>query len=787
MPQKTQSAKKVKKIVAKKEEKMKIPKTLRKRDGSIVPFDAERIAVAVAKAIKASGEQHAVNAPQLVKDSVLRDLGMILQSNKHYVPVVEEIQDLVERQLILHRFASAAKSYILYREKRAELRRGKRDVPEKIKELTEESKKYFRSPLSEYVFYTSYSRWVVEENRRETWVEAIDRYISFMRETTTDKLSEKEYAEVREYMLGMKALGSMRLLWGAGPAARKTNVTAYNCAFIAPRSWKDIAEIMYISMCGTGIGYSVERQNVEQLPMIHKQTGKKLATHVIADSKEGWCEALVAGMTAWEEGSDISFDYSQVRPAGARLVTMGGRSSGPEPLRELLDFTRERMLTRQNRRLSTLDVHDICCKIGMIVVAGGVRRSAMISLSDLDDIEMREAKNGAFYMHNAQRAMANNSAVYNEKPLVKDFLQEWNNLVISQSGERGIFNRGSLKKQLPVRRWKVFKDHADRSGLNPCGEIILRSKQFCNLSEVVARAEDTEEDLLEKVRIAAILGTYQSMLTNFQYLSKEWKENCEEERLLGISITGQWDCPAVRNSSTLRKMKEVAIETNRKYAARFGINPSTAITCTKPSGNGSQLFDSSSGLHPRHSKYYIRRVRIERHNPIFMMMKDLGVPYHPEVGFSEETATTFVLEFPVKAPKASTKFKDDLSALDLLAHWKMVKEDFTEHNPSATISVSEDEWLLVGNWVYENWEIVGGLSFLPRSDHVYRLAPYETITEERYLEMMKTFPQIDFSKLVLYEYEDKTQGAKELACVSGTCEIDYVPSDAQETTKNSAN
>jgi ribonucleoside-diphosphate reductase alpha chain len=342
-------------------------------------------------------------------------------------------------------------------------------------------------------------------------------------------------------------------------------------------------------MCGTGVGYSVERQNVEQLPMIQKQTGKKLPTHVIGDSKEGWCEALVAGMTAWEQGADIAFDYSEVRPAGARLVTMGGRSSGPEPLRELLDFTRERMLTRQNRRLSTLDVHDICCKIGMIVVAGGVRRSAMISLSDLDDIEMREAKNGAFYMHNAQRAMANNSAVYNEKPLVKDFLQEWSNLVTSGSGERGIFNRGSLKKQLPVRRWKVFKDYADRSGLNPCGEIILRSKQFCNLSEVVARAEDTEDTLLEKVRIAAILGTYQSMLTNFQYLSKEWQENCEEERLLGISITGQWDCPAVRNSSTLRKMKEVAIETNRKYAARFGINPSTAITCTKPSGNGSTL------------------------------------------------------------------------------------------------------------------------------------------------------------------------------------------------------
>jgi len=786
MPQKTSRRRKEANSSKTQTEKLKIPKTVRKRGGAIVPFDAERIEKAVAKAIKASGEQNAEHAPMLVKDAVLRDLGHILQHNKHYVPVVEEVQDLVERQLILHRYANAAKAYILYREKRSELRRGQKQVPEKVKELNEESKKYFRSPLSEFVFYTSYSRWIVEENRRETWVEAVDRYVSFMRETTGDKLTEKEYDEVREYILGMKALGSMRLLWGAGGAARKTNVTAYNCAFTAPQSWKDIAEIMYISMCGTGVGYSVEHQNVERMPIIQKQTGKKLPTHVIADSKEGWCDALVVGMTAWEEGNDIAFDYSQVRPAGARLVTMGGRSSGPEPLRELLDFTRERMLTRQNRRLSTLDVHDVCCKIGMIVVAGGVRRSAMISLSDLDDIEMREAKNGSFYMTNPQRAMSNNSAVYNEKPSVKDFLQEWNNLVISQSGERGIFNRGSLKKQLPVRRWKVFAPYADRSGLNPCGEIILRSKQFCNLSEVVARAEDTEDTLLEKVRVATILGTYQSMLTNFPYLSKEWKENCEEERLLGVSITGQWDCPAVRNRNTLRKMKEVAIETNRKYATRFGINSSTAITCTKPSGNGSQLFDSSSGMHPRHSKYYIRRVRIERHNPIFLMLKDLGVQYHPEVSFTEDSTTTFVVEFPVKAPKGSNKFRDDVSALELLAHWKMVKENYTEHNPSTTISVSENEWLIVGNWVYENWDIVGGLSFLPRSDHVYRLAPYEAITEERYNEMMKTFPEIDFSKLVLYEYEDRTQGAKELACVSGTCEIDYIPSDSQETSKTTS-
>jgi ribonucleoside-diphosphate reductase alpha chain len=357
-------------------------------------------------------------------------------------------------------------------------------------------------------------------------------------------------------------------------------------------------------------------------------------------------------------------------------------------------------------------------------------------------------------------------------------MDEWVNLVKAGTGERGIFNRGSLKHQLPARRWKLFEKDADTSGLNPCGEIILKSKQFCNLSEVVARAEDTEEDLLEKVRIATILGTYQASLTHFPYLSKEWKQHCEEEALLGVSITGQRDSKALGNPQTMRKMKEVAIETNRKYAARFGINASTCVTTTKPSGNGSQLFNSSSGLHARHAPYYIRRIRIERHNPIFLMLKDMGVPYHPEVGQTIETASTFVLEFPVKSPKGST-YKNDLTALNQLEYWKMLKENYTEHNPSATISVSEDEWIQVANWVYQNWEIIGGLSFLPRSDHAYRLAPYEEITAEKYEEMIKNFPNIDFSKIVLYEYEDQTTSSKELACSAGTCEIDHVASPAE--------
>ncbi|MAZ40775.1 ribonucleoside-triphosphate reductase [bacterium] len=759
---------------------------IRKRDGSIVEFDPKRIEVAVGKAMKASGE-NGEKSPKAVADAVMKDLSSIKKTNDFYIPTVEEVQDLVERQLILHRYAQAAKAYILYRDKRSELRKLRRPVPENVRNLVTESKKYFRSAMAEYAFYTFYSRWIDEEGRRESWIEAIDRYVDFMKENIGDKLTDEEYTEIREYMLSMSAMGSMRLLWGAGKAARKNNITAYNCAFVAPTEWKDFADIMYLSMSGSGVGYSVEHQNVERLPLIQRQTGEKLKTFVIDDSKEGWCDALVAGMTAWEHGQDIDFDYSKIRPEGARLNTMGGRASGPEPLRSLLNFTREKMFARQNRRLSTIDVHDIICKIGSVVVAGGVRRSALISVSDLDDIVMREAKNGQFWLNNPQRSMANNSAVYNEKPTVREFLDEWQNLVKAGSGERGIFNRGALKKQLPVRRWKVFAPFMGNSGLNPCGEIILRSRQFCNLSEVVARSEDTEEDLLEKVRVATILGTYQSTLTKFPYIKKEWKENCEAERLLGVSITGQWDCPAVQNPNTLRKMKEVAIETNRKYAQRFGINPSTAITCVKPSGNGSQLFDSASGLHPRHSKYYIRRVRIESHNPIFTMLKDIGVPYHPEVGYDKETATTFVLEFPMKAPETSTRFKDDVGAFEMLEYWKMLKESYTEHNPSATISIGEDEWLEVGQWVYKNWDIVGGLSFLPRSDHVYKLAPYESITKGEYEKRAAAFPDIDFSKLVLYEGEDQTQGAKELACSAGSCEVDIpAPTPKIETIKKAS-
>ncbi|MDO8590381.1 MAG: ATP cone domain-containing protein [bacterium] len=745
---------------------------IQKRDGTIVPFDEKRITRAIFRAMQSVKEGDEANAEKMmpkVLDALLalkREKGI-----KTFIPHVEIIQDIVENELIVSGFIQTAKAYILYRKERSLVRQKVGFVPEKVKELVQESKKYFRNPLAEFVYYRTYAKWIPEEGRRETWIETVDRYVDFMRDNLNGKLTEAEYTEIRETILKQEAMPSMRLLQFAGKATRRTNVCAYNCSFIAPRTFQDFAEIMYISMCGTGVGWSVESENIQALPQIQKQTGKKLPVYIIPDSKEGWADAFAFGLKTWFEGVDVAFDYSLVRPAGSRLKTMGGKSSGPEPLRSLIDFARERILRRQGRHLSNLDAHDIICKIGECVVAGGVRRSAMISLSDLDDEMIRDSKKGQFFISEGQRMLANNSAVYLSKPTTTDFLDEWIALAKSGSGERGIFNRGGLQGTLPKRRLDQWKGGIYPSwGTNPCGEIILQSKQFCNLSEVVARADDTEETLLQKIRVATIIGTYQSTLTYFPYLSKEWKKNCEKERLLGVSITGQWDCEKARDPKILEKMKMVAIETNKKYAKRFGIGESTCITCIKPSGTVSQTVDCASGMHPRYAPYYIRRIRISATDGLFKMLKDQGVPYYPEVGQTLLTATTFVLEFPVKAPENAI-CKNDIDAIAQLEHWKIVKKHYTEHNPSVTISVGDDEWLSVAYWVYENWDLVGGLSFLPRSNHVYKLSPYEAITKERYEEIKKRLGDLDFSKIFTYEKEDETEVKRELACVGGLCEV----------------
>ncbi len=752
------------------DKKTALVKSVQKRDGTLVPFDLEKVVSAIHKAMLVSNEGSLEEA-ELVATKVFADLVRISKKFLNFVPTVEGIQDSVEKELILGEYVKTAKEYILYRQERARLREIGVHVPEHVRKLAQESKNYFQNSLGEFVYYRTYARWIDVEGRRETWIETVDRYMGLMKKNMKDKLKSEEYKEVREAILKQEIMPSMRLFQFAGPAVERTNVCAYNCSFIAPTCLQDFGEIMYISMCGTGVGFSAEAKFVQSLPQIKMQAGKKLQTYKVADSKEGWADALVHGLKTWYEGNDVDIDYSLIRPAGARLKTMGGKASGPAPLIQLMKLVREKILRKQGRRLSTLDVHDIVCSIGDCVVAGGVRRSALISLSDLDDEAIRDAKKGQFYLSEPQRAIANNSAVYNNKPSNTEFMDEWIALMKSGSGERGIFNRGALAKTLPERRLKVLKGFIGDLGTNPCGEIILRSKQFCNLSEVVARHDDTEKSLLRKIRLATILGTYQSTMTNFgDYLSKEWKENCEQERLLGVSITGQWDCPAVRHPKVLQTLKTEAIKVNAQYAKRFGINASTCVTCVKPSGTVSQTVDCASGMHPRHSKYYIRRVRISATDSLFKMLKDQGVPYSPEVGQSRESASTYVLEFPVEAPDDSV-YRDSLTAVEQLEFWKMVKENYTEHNPSVTISIGDEEWIGVANWVYANWDIINGLSFLPRSGHNYPLAPYESIDKAHYEMLKEKMRNIDFSKIITYEKHDETEAKKELACAGGTCEI----------------
>jgi ribonucleoside-triphosphate reductase len=551
-------------------------------------------------------------------------------------------------------------------------------------------------------------------------------------------------------------------------------IVTRNCAYLPLDSWEAFGELLYVLMQGTGCGFSVEIDYIDSLPRIKRQKDQKARKFTVPDTTIGWCNALTTGLAAWSNGEDIEYDFSRIRPQGAVLKTKGGRASGPEPLRQLLHFAKERLLKSQGRRLDPIDAHDIACFCGHIVQVGGVRRAATISLSDLDDRDMRDAKSGQYWLHNVQRAMANNSVAYSERPKATVFMEEWLALAKSGTGERGIFNRGGLKTQLPARR-KKSRDF----GINPCGEIILRQRQFCNLSIAIARPGDTQESLARKVRLAAIFGTLQSMLTKFQYLPESWQQNCEEERLLGVDITGQMDCEILRPETDYKRdlgfagdstrqrlldsLAKVAIDTNAEYAKRFGIPQSAAVTCVKPSGNSAQLFNCSSGLHPRYAKYYIRRVRIGGYTPIAKLLKDAGVPWAPEVGQEAATATVLVFDFPVAAPHGAPT-RHDLSALQQLENWLDWKDFYTEHNPSVSIYVSDDEWPAVGAWVYDHFDRIGGLSFIPRDGGAYELAPYEEITQKEYTKLLSNFPKIDFSKLPTYEKEDSTEINREFAC-----------------------
>jgi len=624
------------------------------------------------------------------------------------------------------------------------------------------SGKMFKNEVSEFIYKRTYSRWLEEEARREDWPETIERFINFII-SKKPEIPEKTINKIRKYMIEFAVMPSMRFLWAAGPAAQADNTSIYNCSFAKINSVDAFGECLYVLMCGTGFGFSVEAEEVEKLPKVPTiKSGQGLPRIVIEDSKAGWADSVKTLMNSLYKGQNVYFDYSSIRPEGARLMTMGGRASGPQPLVKLHDFIRETMHTAQGRKLTTLEAHDICNQIAEIVVVGGVRRSSQISLSDLDDKDMRHAKEWPFPI---KRAMANNSAIFREKPSAAQFLKEWASLALSGTGERGIFNLSAAQSKAPSRRYAPLIQ-----GTNPCGEIMLRDMEFCNLSEVVVRAEDDLDSLLDKVETATWLGVIQATFTDFPYLRKEWKKNCDVERLLGVSLTGQMDNPSVLTSECLKALKSRVIRISRKAAKVLDINVPVATTCVKPSGTVSQLVDSASGVHPRYSQYYIRRYRIAARDPLFKMMKDSGIKASPEVGQNKKNATTWVLEFPVKSPDGCMTRKD-VSALDQLSHYKNLQHNWCEHNASMTVYVRDDEWFEVGNWVYKNWEIINGVSFLPYDGGKYELAPYEEIDARTYERLIKKLPVIDYTQLSKYELEDNTQGKGEYACVGDKCEI----------------
>ena len=629
-------------------------------------------------------------------------------------------------------------------------------------------------PYRNFIHVSRYSRWLEEKGRRETWVETVDRYMDFMKAHLVKNYDYNEkdsiFSEVRDSIINHRVMPSMRAMMTAGPALERDNIAAYNCSFIAVDSLRAFDEAMYILMNGTGVGFSVEQKHVANLPVIAEELYPTNTTIVVEDSKLGWAKSFKELIGLLVTGQIPEWDMSKVRPAGARLKTFGGRASGPEPLNDLFKFTVEQFKIAKGRRLKPIEAHDLMCKIGEVVVVGGVRRSALISLSNLDDFEMAKAKSGQWWETEPQRALANNSAVYNMKPNTAQFLREWRNLYESKSGERGIYNLDAVRKHIDKfdRR-----DSSKVAGTNPCGEILLRANQFCNLTEVVISAEDTVETLLEKVRVATILGTWQSTLSNFKYIRKTWQSNTEEERLLGVSLTGIFGNKLTGTmhsnlASMLDEMRELAVSENAKEADKLGINHSTAITTVKPSGTVSQLTGVSSGIHPWYSKYYIRSVRADNKDPMTEFLKDFGVPNEPDVMKPDMTT---VFYFPIKAPKGATVTKD-MSAIDHLEVWKAYRTHWTEHNPSVTINVAEDEWLDVGAWVFKNFDSIGGVSFLPLSEHSYKQAPYQEVTKEEYDQAVKSMPsRIPWESLPLYELEDTTTGSQELACTAGACDV----------------
>jgi ribonucleoside-triphosphate reductase len=636
---------------------------------------------------------------------------------------------------------------------------------------------YLPTSYQEFIHLSRYSRWLPEKERRETWDETIARYFDFftehLKETVDFTLTKELRGELEQSVLGLRVMPSMRCVMTAGEALKRENIAGYNCSYVAVDRPQSFDEILYILMNGTGVGFSVERQHVNELPSINEDFHETDTTITVADSKLGWAKALKELVGMLYIGQIPRWDLTKIRPAGAPLKTFGGRASGPEPLESLFNFTVNIFKNAAGRKLTSLEAHDIVCKIAEVVVVGGVRRSALISLSNLSDDRMRSAKSGQWWNENPQRALANNSAAYSEKPDIGVFMDEWKALYDSKSGERGIFNRESAVWMASKNGRRNTEDY--EFGTNPCSEIILRNREFCNLSEVIVRNSDTRESLLEKVRLATILGTFQSTLVNFKYVSRSWKKNCEEERLLGVSLTGIMDCdvtngkgPAGSLPAVLQDLKNMAIKTNKEFAEKLGINQSVAVTCVKPSGTVSQLTNAASGIHARHNPYYVRTVRGDKKDPLTRMMVDQGFPVEDDVMNPSHTS---VFSFPHKVDQSAV-FRTDMTAIQQLELWKTYQENWCEHKPSVTISVKENEWLEVGAWVFENFNYMSGVSFLPFSDHTYKQAPYQDCSKEEYEVLLEKMPKVvEWNRLSEYEQTDNTIGSQELACAAGFCEI----------------
>ena len=902
---------------------------VRKRNGSVVDFDVSKISWAIQRCFKSLNRQDQ-NLVHKISNYCVHEIHKI---NKEVI-TVEEIQDIVQDAIYEAGLQVEFVAYTLFRQNKEELR-SKRQLTDEMKEKFLESSQYFETPLQQFQFFDKFSRYSYENKRRETWVETVDRSVDFLRELSQNKLEDSVYQKIKHYILNLKSMPSMRLLASAGEAARRNHISLFNCSYLGIDSIDAFVEVMWISMSGTGVGFSVESKFVSKLPVVENQKLQKPLEFTVEDSTEGWCNALRFCLETWFSGRDVIVDYSLIRPAGSILRVKGGRASGPRPLIDLLNFCRKIITSKQGAKLSPLNCHDIVCEIGNASICGGTRRTALLSLFDPDSEEMRHCKDSDFHVNNPQRWNANNSVAWPVEGVSDDFIRkQMESMFDSERGEPGIFSRQAIKKLIPERReyndsigsnpcfkkgtlihtkngdfaietligkeveiwdgnqWlKVdnfrvtaknqkiikislfthrcqnitqdifvtpyhsiilkggeiisaldlinrfdetddclfleastapeFKNYEDAyclqcdrywneiynireidkiedevycctvptthsltlsNGIHigNCGEISLLTAdvedtkngggEFCNLCSIVVRSNDTFETLMEKVEVATIIGTIQSMATDYRNIRPYWKEICDKERLLGVDLNGQLDNPICSDPYVLSSLKQRAIDTNKKYAEILGINQSAAITCVKPSGNSSVLLNCASGLHARWSPYYIRNVRVNIHSALFKILRDVGAPMSPENGQTWDTMTTAVIHFPIKSPECSV-FRKDWNVINQLEHWKLNRLYWVEHNPSVSIYYKNNEKETLIKWLCENKEILSGLSFLPYSDAKYDNMPYVEITEEEYHKLNKEFPQIDFSKIYLYEDEDYTEAAQTLACVSGSCEI----------------